>query len=238
MKKAYLDVETGGFNNKEDALLEIAIVPVIDGERLAPFVSYMMPPSELKIDDGALKVNGIKRCDILTYKPEKEVLLGMCSYLEKLDTRLVFTAYNAPFDRSFVKQWFIRSNMEPEFNFFFRPISCDILEKAKTKQKYFPVRSANLKLTTLTKLFKIAHDGAHTALSDVNAMIDLDIILDSLGVELSLMDQLDYRTSCKKFLDSKYIIFNADGDIFINKQTIKDPSAFRFILSELWEMYG
>lgn len=238
MNKAYLDTETGGFESKTDALLQIALVPVIDGERLPHFSSYMMPPSDLIINDSALKVNGIKRIDIPSFKPEKDVLVDFCSYLEKLETKLTFTAFNAPFDLGFVKQWFLRNKMQSDFGYFFRPMICDVLKKAQDKKRYFPVRPENMKLTTLSALFKIKHDGAHEALSDVLAMIDLDNILDSLGEQITPESKLSYRENCKKYLDSKYIIFNPDGDIFIQKNAVKDQNALRFILNEMWEMYG
>lgn len=238
MNKAYIDVETGGFDANTDALLEVAVVPVIDGERLTPFQSYMMPPSHLIINDGALAVNKIKRIDIASFKPEKDVLLELCSYLEKLSVKLTFTAYNAPFDYGFIKQLFIRNAMLSDFGYFFRPTINDVLKKAANKKQFFPVKPANLKLTTLTKLFKIKHDNAHTALDDVNAMIELDAILDSLGEQVTPEDKKTYREMCQKYLDSKYIIFNPDGDIFIQKYATQDLQALRFILNEMWEMYG
>lgn len=235
--KLYGDVETGGFNPKEDALLEIAVIPVIDGERLPHFVSYMRNES-LKISDDALRVNGIKREQIATFPEEKEVLGNFIKYLEDLQRRFSFYAYNAPFDHGFVKEWFMRNGAYSDWLYFFNIAPRCVLEKARMKTKYFPGKVPNHKLGTLTKFFSIKHDNAHEALSDIMATIELDTILDSLGEKIDIDEKLTRREKLKKYFDSRYVIFNHNGDIMLNAETLKNQNALQFIVMELWDQFS
>lgn len=108
-----IDVETGGFNNSTDALLEIAaIILHIDADgRLAPQETlwhHVVPFAGANIEEAALKVNGIKPHNPLRLAvAEKTALAGIFkrtreALREQHCNRAILVGHNAHFDLGFV----------------------------------------------------------------------------------------------------------------------------------------
>lgn len=108
-----VDVETGGFNNHSDALLEIAaIILHVDADgRLAPQETlwhHVLPFAGANIEEAALKINGIKPHNPLRLAvPEKTALERIFKRVreamkEQHCTRAVLVGHNANFDLGFV----------------------------------------------------------------------------------------------------------------------------------------
>ncbi len=108
-----VDVETGGFNAKTDALLEIAAVTLrLDGDgRLFPSKTsgfHVIPFDGANIEAEALKVNGIDPYHPFRLaKPEKDVLHQIfrevrAEIKDQGCSRAVLVGHNAFFDLSFL----------------------------------------------------------------------------------------------------------------------------------------
>ena len=79
------DVETGGFSEQNDALLEIAFCP-FDNELndLPEHTTGIIKPNTRKVGQGALDANGITRDQIENGADEKESFLKVEAFLKKL----------------------------------------------------------------------------------------------------------------------------------------------------------
>lgn len=108
-----IDLETGGFNAQEHALLELAaVILTIDGNgklaREHTIHSHIEPHAGLKLDPEALKVNGIQPDHPLRIaKSEEKALTEFFTAIKKKlsDTgcsRAIMVAHNAAFDHGFL----------------------------------------------------------------------------------------------------------------------------------------
>ena len=127
-----VDVETGGFNNKTDALLEIAavIIDMGDDGMLIPgetVNAYVTPFEGANIDPKALEVTGIDLNHPLRQSMEENAALGKIftpirkQIKETGCTRAVLVGHNAHFDLGFVHAAADRAGIKRNP---FHPFSC------------------------------------------------------------------------------------------------------------------
>ena len=127
-----IDVETGGFNNATDALLEIAAVTVdFDAEgdlELRESVSYHVEPFEgANIEPASLEVNGIDpHHPLRPALPEREALARVFKVVRAMlkETgckRAVLVGHNAHFDLGFLNAAISRTGIKRSP---FHPFSC------------------------------------------------------------------------------------------------------------------
>ncbi|MES1939562.1 ribonuclease T [Salinisphaera sp. T5B8] len=127
-----VDVETGGFNNATDALLEIAAVTVdfnAEGQlELRESVSYHVEPFEgANIEPASLEVNGIDpHHPLRPALPEREALARVFRVVRTMvkDTgckRAVLVGHNAHFDLGFLNAAIARTGIKRSP---FHPFSC------------------------------------------------------------------------------------------------------------------
>jgi ribonuclease T len=127
-----VDVETGGFNNLTDALLEIAAVTVdfdADGQLdLRESVSYHVEPFEgANIEPASLEVNGIDpHHPLRPALPEREALARVFRVVRTMvkETgckRAVLVGHNAHFDLGFLNAAIARTGIKRSP---FHPFSC------------------------------------------------------------------------------------------------------------------
>ncbi len=118
-----IDVETGGFNAKTDALLEIAaVIPAMDehgnlySDELLHF--HVEPFPNANIEPESLKVNGIKPHHPFRMAiPEKEALLETLGPIRKAVknrgcNRAILVGHNATFDLGFLNAAIKRSGIK------------------------------------------------------------------------------------------------------------------------------
>ena len=127
-----VDVETGGFNARTDALLELAAV-IIDmtptGELKpgATFRYHVQPFHGSRIDPASLAVNGIDpNHPLRPAMPEKEALTQLFREIRKTVrdtgcTRAVLVGHNASFDLGFLNAAVARADIKRNP---FHPFSC------------------------------------------------------------------------------------------------------------------
>lgn len=125
-----VDVETGGFNSKTDALLEIAAVILgVDEQgrlvRRETVFAHVQPFPGANIEKAALEVNGIKVDNPLRLAmPEKDALEKIFKPIrqavsENGCTRAILVGHNAHFDLGFVNAAIARvSNKRSPFHPF------------------------------------------------------------------------------------------------------------------------
>lgn len=127
-----VDVETGGFDSSQHALLEIAAVTLeMDEEghlqRRETVASAVVPHPEMKLEQAALDFTGIDPSDPERIaQPEKEALNQIFHAVrqavkENDCTRAVIVAHNAHFDLGFVNAASTRAGIKRNP---FHPFSC------------------------------------------------------------------------------------------------------------------
>ena len=115
-----VDVETGGFDPRKDALLEIAAVTIMQDQigNLLPaetFSFHVVPFTGANIDPEAIKFNGIDPLNPLRQaKEEREVLDELFSSIrvamkESGCKRSILVGHNASFDLNFINEAVLRN---------------------------------------------------------------------------------------------------------------------------------
>ena len=108
-----VDVETGGFDNRRDALLELAMVILrIDekGElrRYRTYNWHIEPFPHANLDPKSLEVNGIKPFSPLRLAVPEEKAMEECFRIVRKEVKLnqcnraILVGHNAPFDLGFI----------------------------------------------------------------------------------------------------------------------------------------
>ncbi len=127
-----VDIETGGFNSKTDAILEIsAVILGMDKKGLLgierTYFHRIIPFEGLKVEDSALKFTGINPYHPLRIaRPEREVMQAMFNMVrDALKSnhckRAILVGHNAHFDQGFVNAASERHNLKRNP---FHPFSC------------------------------------------------------------------------------------------------------------------
>ena len=171
----WCDTETTGIETATSAAFELAFLVYRGGRMLEERVFYCNPLTEtILFGEEAYKVNGVSEETIRSYPPAQEVMYEIAGFLDPyvqipFDVeRLVFAGYRADFDYGHVKALLERYGFVMDYYFNGRII--DVLELVKkAASKGLLPRTPNKKLETMTKALGIAHDGAHSALSDIKA---------------------------------------------------------------------
>lgn len=118
-----IDVETAGFNNGTDALLEIAAITLkmnSDGllEPDSCFHEHIIPFEGANIEKAAIEFNGIDPfCALRGAIAEDEALKALCTHIRKQQKnaqcqRSVIVAHNAAFDQGFLNAGIERSKIK------------------------------------------------------------------------------------------------------------------------------
>ena len=117
-----IDVETGGFNPDQHALLEVAAISVIcdDDKQLITdktWHNHIIAHPDCIIDDEALKFNGIKPDHPLRFAiDEAKAMNDLKAWLkeqlkEQKCERAILVGHNAHFDLSFINSACMRNNI-------------------------------------------------------------------------------------------------------------------------------
>ena len=238
MKILAIDTETGSLDHKNGALLQVAIIPIIHGERKDPFVSYIKPFKRADIQDGALKVNGLTREQISKFPEEAEVFQKMLAFIDSHEGPFYMLGQNVEFDRGFIHEFFKRNSSHMEYVKRFRPELLCTKNKAKELFDKKRNKPANNKLGTLCEWFSIPLNNAHDALADIAATVDLWDALTAMEGFKTPSPELTAEEKRMKYIQPKYLQINVDGTIFISKDATADKQALEIVLAEIHEIFA
>ena len=162
------DLETTGFNKKEDRIIEIGAIKVKNGKVVDRFSTLCAPikaGKQMYISTKITEVTGIKNVDLLNQIPESEaVKIFMCW----LGESKISVAHNgAKFDIPFLKEACKRSNVEFKFT--------HILDTMLLSKALNYVNNGNIpnnKQETLARYFGIEYQ-AHRAVNDCEALLKI-----------------------------------------------------------------
>lgn len=235
MNFLFYDSETTGLNPDTHGIVEIAMIPIINGVKGKPFVSKLKPFNGSIYDPKALEINKLNFNEIQTFPEEREVLTSLIKWIESHNTVFNLAGQNISFDRKFLKALFSRHGCMSDYLAHIDPLEICTLGMAKQLR----VKSASHKLGDLCKYFNIKLENAHTALADIEATWELYQHLKAMIPSEIAMNEapLSYQEKRRKYLDSTYVTFNAENDIYITRKMCKDPSAARFIAEEIYRRF-
>lgn len=151
------DIETTGFNPDSDKIIEIGAVKVCDGKITETFSTFIDP--EIPIPERITKLTHIEDSDVKGQPHVEEVLTDFYKFTDGA----ILVGQNVQFDHGFIKAY------GAPLHIFFDNNLMDTLSLAKT---YFPGLK-NYKLGTLTKFFNVENKGAHRAIYDAWATMEV-----------------------------------------------------------------
>ena len=166
----FLDVETGGLDADRNPVLQIAMgIPKED-----KWANLKIQAGGLKVDDAALAVNGLKRDDLESNERLTQAAgaIAVKNWVEEnVGGRAEIVAHNAQFDKRFVEAWFGRVGVPFERTFHY--LWMDTMGLFLVLRNLGLIFPQSLKLSGLCAYFKIPLIGAHDALVDIRATVEL-----------------------------------------------------------------
>lgn len=164
---SFTDTETGGLVAKTDAILQVAAIKCLNDDDLTivdVFNDFIYPPASTLIRLGALRANHVDMTRVMSADPEIVVAQRFAKFN---DDEPLFCAYNAPFDLGMLWEMQLRTGIKFKYVVDETNGWLDVLPLARRVLKGV---TPNHKLTTVTKYFGVAHEDAHDALADCQAL--------------------------------------------------------------------
>jgi DNA polymerase III epsilon subunit-like protein len=235
----FIDVESSGLGSNA-ALLEIALIPYIDGEIKPHFQSYIKPHEGATLDPKAFEVNRINVNDIWSFPDANEVIKRILEFIDSHQCVFALSAHNLPFDRKMLNTFFNRHGHYTSFYNRFKPGGVDTLAMAKKVFKGKRKKPDGFSLEKLCKFYEIELVNSHSALPDIQATIEVyEKLLSNLTViQTQSTPILPYQEMKRKYIDARYVQFNPDGDIWLSAEATQNETIRRFIFTHIDELYG
>ena len=169
-----IDIETTGVTPGFHEIVQIAVVPLdadLEPQDRSPFYMLIKPEHPERVDEEAMRVNGLKMRDLLQCPTHDQVQDTLEEWFQDLklaqDKRLIALTQNGEFDIPFVKLWL----GEVAYHRYFTYNGRDSMQFAlglndQAAFKCRPVPFAGVGLKPLCNRLGIQLDGHHDALSD------------------------------------------------------------------------
>lgn len=235
----FIDVETTGLGSNA-ATIEIAAIPMIDGEIKSHFHSMIRPHDGCTLDPKAFEITGINAKEIWDYPNAKDVLNEFITWIDNHETYFTLAGHNINFDRRMLFKLFCRNGEYGSFITRFSNSDIDTLSICRNIFKGKRNKPDDFKLESICRYFEIEIGVSHRALRDIENTIKVFMELEKLREKIEIKEEikLNFAEKRRKYMDMKYIQMNPEGDVFITKDALQDKEATKFILNHLWEMYA
>ena len=167
MKYIYIDVETTGIPCPQSGLIQLAGAIEIDGVVREEFSYRVRPFPQDRIDDEALRLNGVTRDDFVHYDEPGKVLQAFITllsrYVDRYDREDKFqlVAYNARFDADHVRAWFEKNGDQFFGSWFWHP-PLDVMSLAAVALRDRRSHMKDFKLATVAQKIGLSVDEKRT----------------------------------------------------------------------------
>lgn len=237
-----IDTEYSSFfsakEGKSGELLQLAIVPVINGVMEEPFNEYCRPLTSVWNSE-AEKVHKISRKMSMEQQHPSELASKLKLFLLKYDTMFFALGHNPSGDQKYIERLIRDYSM---INDWHRRVKTnwkctrDIASKMKSK-----ITTKDYKLETLCNFLRVPLD-AHDALSDAIATSKVYELMNNMesasrGIQPSISKESELD-KIKKYMDIKYVMFNGEGSVYLSEHATSDREALRIVLNEIWSKFG
>ena len=180
MPLIFLDTETTGLDANENRIVQcFAKIP-----KLGVSINLEMNSEDGVIDEEALKINGLKRDDLLSRDlSQKQGAIQLAQWVfEHTGKRGEVVCHNSEFDRAMVIAWFKRENLSFRKSFQWQ-WQCT-MQIAMFLRSRKVIRPKSLKLKDLCAYFGIKLVNAHEAGADVQGTIELYRVFHEMAEKL------------------------------------------------------
>lgn len=238
MNILWIDLETSGLGSNA-AVIELAAIPMIDGEIKPHFHSMIRPHEGATIDLKAFEITKIDIKEIWDYPKAKDVLNEFITWIDSHETIFNLGGHNISFDRNHLFKLFCRNAEYGSFITRFNHNDVDTLRISRDIFKGKKNKPVDFKLESLCRYFGAEDRIYHRALGDIQNTIEVFKELEKLKSKQIIVkdEKLNYQEKMRKYMDMKYIQMNPEGDVFITKEALLDENATKFILNFLWEKH-
>ena len=202
----YLDSETTGLDSRRHDIVQLACIPVLNGEIKSSFNEFAKPNDFSAIEQEAIAVHGISVERMESFQDQRKMLDKFVTYVKSFNTKFTIAGYNVGFDKGFVSSLFAKHGMSSVYHELFTPDIHDVYRRIKAIKEKASLGS--LKLSKACEMFGIEIN-AHDALSDISATISLDVKVSEL-----LEDNQDH----KEHIDSIEYHFPESAHIHLHSE--------------------
>lgn len=212
-----LDLETTGLSAREDKIIEVGAVKVIDGIEVSRYQTLINPAR--MINDRIVGFTGINNDMVKNAPYIEDVISEIVDYMEDLP----LLGHNLMFDYRFLKKAAINNKLT------FEKMGIDTLKIAR---KYLPHLESK-KLDYLCKVFDIEDEQHHRAINDAVAAYKLYFILcEQFGAAECTCVPLNYKPKTEnpitdrqiEFLNSLINRYKIEPDFEIDRLTKNEAS--------------
>ncbi len=147
-----IDLETTGLNPKQDRIIEIGAIKVVNGQTVDTFSSFVNPGR--KLEERIVELTGITDEDLMDAPYIEEIFPKLEEFLEDIP----FIGHSILFDFSFLKKTAVNTN---------RTFEKQAVDTLKIARKYL-AQLEHRSLDYLCEYYQIPHH-AHRALQDAEA---------------------------------------------------------------------
>lgn len=247
-----IDTEYSSFfshdRRKSGDLLQLAIVPYVNGIAEKPFNEFCRPLGNVW-SKHAEKVHKISKREAMGFQHPSELAEKLAEFLSRYDD-VMFSAlgHNHKGDKEYTERLVRDYKLINEWHKRIKINWKDSKTMAQKLKARVPVK--NHQLATIAKFFKVEID-AHDALSDARAAAEIYMLMDAMesakgGRQVSVGGSMTEFDKRRKYLDLKYVEFGNsnlglkdDGRyVHITEFTLRDREALRVVLDEIWSTYG
>lgn len=182
MKRAYIDVETSGTDERIHGILQVSGIIEVDGKERARFnfPARLYPDDEY--DPGSTKAHGLSEEEArseerpapdIVYKGIRTLLDKTVNRYDKYD-KMFFIAYNATFDDRFLRTFWSK-NKDPYYGSYFWWSPIDLASIAGHYLSEKRATLSNFKLQTVAQALDIPidPDKLHDSMYDVLIMKEI-----------------------------------------------------------------
>lgn len=234
----WIDVETSGLGDNA-AVIEVALVPYIDGEIKPHYQSYIRPHAGCTMDAKAFEINKIDPTKVMEFPDAKTVIKEILDFVDSHECIFSLSGHNIQFDSKKFFNLFCRNAEYGSYLNRFRPGGICTMAIAKEVFKGKRNKPTGFSLEKLCEFFKIELVNSHSALPDIEATIKLyECLLPKVPtIQNEKIAQLDYQSMRIKFMDLKYVQQNPEGDVFLTRECLLNDVIRRFVFTELDALY-
>lgn len=234
----WIDCETSGLGDNA-AVIEVALVPYIDGEIKPHYQSYIRPHAGCTMDAKAFEINKIDPTKVMEFPDAKTVIKEILDFVDSHECIFSLSGHNIQFDSKKFFNLFCRNAEYGSYLNRFRPGGICTLKLAKDVFKGKRNKPTGFSLEKLCEFFKIELVNSHSALPDIEATIKLyECLLPKVPtIQNEKIAQLDYQSMRRKFMDLKYVQQNPEGDVFLTRECLLNDVIRRFVFTELDALY-
>lgn len=230
----WIDVETSGLSENA-AVIEIAMIPYIDGVRQPHYQSYIKPHDGATLDPKAFEINKIDIKSLKDFPNAKTVIKEILDFVDSHERWFTLAGHNAQFDIKGLYRLFCRNGEYGNYHSRFRSGSVCTFRLSKEAFKNKRSKPSGFSLGKLCEHFKIELNNAHSALPDIQATIELyEKILPLIpNVQGGQNESLSYIDARRKYMSIEYVQQNPEGDVWLSKEAMSNDIIRRFIFTEL-----